>query len=91
MFIDPEDFFDRVDVPSENLDWMWKVLEIGRLNTKKIMLGFHECCKVLILYLWLWYQQDRIKDAVASLEQDTGYKLRVLAQNYPNTPGLAFQ
>lgn len=46
---------------------------------------------VLILYLWLWYQQDRIKDAVASLEQDTGYKLRVLAQNYPNTPGLAFQ
>lgn len=34
-------------------------------------------------------QEDRIKDAVATLEQDTGYKLRVLAQNYPTTPGLA--
>ncbi|XP_024392565.1 thylakoid lumenal 15.0 kDa protein 2, chloroplastic [Physcomitrium patens] len=34
-------------------------------------------------------QVDRIKNAVESLEQDTGYKLRVLAQNYPTTPGLA--
>ncbi|KAG0628773.1 hypothetical protein M758_1G052100 [Ceratodon purpureus] len=33
-------------------------------------------------------QEDRIKNAVATLEQDTGYKLRVLAQNYPTTPGL---
>lgn len=32
-------------------------------------------------------QVDRIKNAVESLEQDTGYKLRVLAQNYPTTPG----
>lgn len=34
-------------------------------------------------------QESRIKDAVARLEEDTGFKLRVLAQNYPITPGVA--
>jgi hypothetical protein len=34
-------------------------------------------------------QKFRIAQAVASLEEDTGFKLRVLAQNYPKTPGLA--
>jgi hypothetical protein len=33
-------------------------------------------------------QESRIKEAVARLEEDTGFKLRVLAQNYPITPGL---
>lgn len=32
-------------------------------------------------------QENRIKEAVARLEADTGFKLRVLAQNYPITPG----
>ena len=34
-------------------------------------------------------QESRLKKEVESLEHDTGVKLRVLAQNYPNTPGLA--
>jgi hypothetical protein len=34
-------------------------------------------------------QESRIKEAVARLEEDTGFKLRVLAQNYPITPGVA--
>ncbi|GAX81128.1 hypothetical protein CEUSTIGMA_g8562.t1 [Chlamydomonas eustigma] len=34
-------------------------------------------------------EENRIKAEVESLERDTGYKLRVLAQNYPETPGLA--
>ena len=34
-------------------------------------------------------QESRLKKEVESLERDTGVKLRVLAQNYPNTPGLA--
>lgn len=32
-------------------------------------------------------QEGRIKSQVESLERDTGFKLRVLAQNYPETPG----
>ncbi|MCO5586873.1 hypothetical protein L7F22_040818 [Adiantum nelumboides] len=34
-------------------------------------------------------QEGRIAKEVTNLEEDTGFKLRVLAQNYPNTPGLA--
>ncbi|KAG6552286.1 hypothetical protein Mapa_006139 [Marchantia paleacea] len=34
-------------------------------------------------------QEGRIAQQVISLEDETGYKLRVLAQNYPETPGLA--
>ncbi|KAH7285397.1 hypothetical protein KP509_33G026500 [Ceratopteris richardii] len=34
-------------------------------------------------------QEGRIAKVLMDLEADTGYKLRVLAQNYPNTPGLA--
>ena len=44
-------------------------------------------CKLMILGPML--QESRLKKEVESLERDTGVKLRVLAQNYPNTPGLA--
>lgn len=33
------------------------------------------------------FQEGRIAQQVTSLEDETGYKLRVLAQNYPETPG----
>ncbi|KAH9325336.1 hypothetical protein KI387_005514, partial [Taxus chinensis] len=34
-------------------------------------------------------QESRLIQAIYNLEKDTGFKLRVLAQNYPETPGLA--
>ncbi|XP_072988897.1 thylakoid lumenal 15.0 kDa protein 2, chloroplastic [Typha latifolia] len=34
-------------------------------------------------------QEKRLSQKIADLEKDTGYKLRILAQNYPLTPGLA--
>ncbi|KAG1678486.1 hypothetical protein FOA52_014517 [Chlamydomonas sp. UWO 241] len=36
-------------------------------------------------------EEKKIASEVASLERDTGFKLRVLAQNYPETPGLAIR
>lgn len=36
-------------------------------------------------------QAKRMDSMLASLEKDTGFRVRVLCQNYPNTPGLAIR
>ncbi|KAF6154386.1 hypothetical protein GIB67_008795 [Kingdonia uniflora] len=35
--------------------------------------------------------EKRIAEEIPDIEKDTGFKLRVLAQNYPDTPGLAIK
>jgi hypothetical protein len=36
-------------------------------------------------------QAKRMNDLLTNLERDTGYRVRVLCQAYPNTPGLAIR
>jgi hypothetical protein len=36
-------------------------------------------------------QARRMNDLLTSLEKDTGFRVRVLCQSYPNTPGLAIR
>jgi hypothetical protein len=36
-------------------------------------------------------QEKKIVSSISELEKATGYKLRVLCQSYPNTPGLAIK
>ena len=36
-------------------------------------------------------QARRINDMLGNLEKDTGFRVKVLCQNYPNTPGLAIR
>lgn len=42
------------------------------------------------IQLMLFLQEKRLAEEIAALEADTGFKLRVLAQNYPVTPGFLF-
>jgi hypothetical protein len=36
-------------------------------------------------------QAKRLEGLLANLEKDTGFRVRVLCQRYPNTPGLAIR
>jgi uncharacterized membrane protein YgcG len=36
-------------------------------------------------------QAKRLDDLLSALERDTGFRVRVLCQSYPNTPGLAIR
>ena len=36
----------------------------------------------------LMVQENRLKSEIAAIEKDTGLKLRLLCQNYPQTPGM---
>lgn len=36
------------------------------------------------------FQEKRLVQEISNIENDTGFKLRVLAQNYPETPGMIY-
>ena len=38
--------------------------------------------------VFIYLQEKRLAEEIANIEKDTGFKLRVLVQNYPDTPGF---
>lgn len=40
------------------------------------------------IIMYVNFQEKRLAQEIANIEKDTGFKLRVLAQNYPDTPGV---
>jgi hypothetical protein len=53
------------------------------LNVSRVASAHITLCTPHILAV----QEKRLESEVIALEKDTGFKLRVLAQNYPETPG----
>lgn len=49
----------------------------------RVVWSDREICHFLLTFS----QEKRLAQEIANLEKDTGFKLRVLAQNYPETPG----
>lgn len=58
------------------------------MNLKVIL-----CLKTIdkqVTYYAINLQEKRLVQEISDIEKDTGFKLRVLAQNYPETPGILF-
>ncbi|KAG5582996.1 hypothetical protein H5410_053623 [Solanum commersonii] len=45
----------------------------------------------MLMIIIICSQEKRLAQEITDIEKDTGFKLRVLAQNYPDTPGLAIK
>jgi len=41
----------------------------------------------MLMIIIICSQEKRLAQEITDIEKDTGFKLRVLAQNYPDTPG----
>lgn len=44
--------------------------------------------EISMLFNIFGLQEKMLKQEIDAIEKDTGFKLRVLAQNYPDTPGI---
>ena len=56
-------------------------------NDANFLCSYTKECSYTIFAPVAFSQEKRIRSEVEHLEADTGVKLRVLCQNYPDTPG----
>ncbi|KAB5519874.1 hypothetical protein DKX38_024193 [Salix brachista] len=67
-----------------------KVFEM-LLSQQRYLFGLPELGRMHFARDGLMIQEKRLAEEISDIEKDTGFKLRVLAQNYPDTPGLAIK
>ncbi|KAL5546127.1 hypothetical protein UlMin_005814, partial [Ulmus minor] len=65
--------------------------EQARIASKRVYYCHRRCRIPLRWPVIVYLQERRLAQEIADIEKDTGFKLRVLAQNYPDTPGLAIR
>ncbi|KAF5750413.1 thylakoid lumenal 15.0 kDa protein 2 chloroplastic [Tripterygium wilfordii] len=74
-----------------NSPYMWQLTNQFNWHDRAFLFEQYHWKKAMAKNQPYKFQEKRLAQEISNIENDTGFKLRVLAQNYPETPGLAIK